>query len=63
MPVALPLDQVLRLRLLYSHCTETRHQRTKMVKEKTNGQTHKAVDRGGDGENEREAFILSAAIC
>lgn len=48
--------------MLDSHSKETSHCSAKPVKNETIGKRQEIVHEGGDGEDKRELFILSAAI-
>lgn len=48
---------------LHSHWAETCHGCSKLVKEEPAHERQEIVHEGGDGENQRELFILSAAVC
>lgn len=52
-----------RLSLLYLHCAEAGHDGSKLVKEEAAAERQEIVHKGGDGENQRELFILPAAVC
>lgn len=54
---------LLSLSLLHSHCAETCHGGSKLVKEEPARQREEIVHEGGDGENQRELFILPTAVC
>lgn len=58
-----PPNRLLWLSPLHSHCAETCHGGSKLVKEEPARERQEIVHKGGDGENQRELFILSAAVC